>query len=165
MPSDRSAEPSAPSNMRPPYNVSLVSELSRAVVSRPRLIPLDMRTAGMNASETDGVGDEVSKLNESEIGIVLVAHKMQLISDLNESVVSIVFVEHKMKRSSTCPIEWSSSTSDRRLRKIVTTVSARTRWSPRLIWGVGARPKPSYSRRRKWKCPEIGSLESSLRYS
>jgi branched-chain amino acid transport system permease protein len=66
-------------------------EIARAIVSRPRLILLDEPTAGMNASETDELGDDVRKVNQSGITVVLVEHKMKFISDLADRVVVLNF--------------------------------------------------------------------------
>lgn len=66
-------------------------EIARAIVSKPRLVLLDEPTAGMNASETDELGDDIRKVNESGVTIVLVEHKMKFISDLADRVVVLNF--------------------------------------------------------------------------
>lgn len=66
-------------------------EIARAIVSNPRLVLLDEPTAGMNAGETDELGEDIRKVNESGVTIVLVEHKMKFISDLADRVVVLNF--------------------------------------------------------------------------
>ena len=66
-------------------------EIARAIVSKPKMILLDEPTAGMNSNETDELGDDVRKVNESGVTVVLVEHKMKFISDLADRVAVLNF--------------------------------------------------------------------------
>lgn len=66
-------------------------EIARAIVSKPKLLLLDEPTAGMNASETDELANDVRKVRKSGITVVLVEHKMKFISDLADRVAVLNF--------------------------------------------------------------------------
>lgn len=66
-------------------------EIARAIVSRPKLLLLDEPTAGMNASETDELAEDVKKVGRTGVAIVVVEHKMKFISDLADRVVVLNF--------------------------------------------------------------------------
>jgi ABC-type branched-subunit amino acid transport system ATPase component len=66
-------------------------EIARAIVSRPKLLLLDEPTAGMNASETDELTEDIKKVGKTGVTIVLVEHKMKFISDLADRVVVLNF--------------------------------------------------------------------------
>lgn len=61
-------------------------EIARAIVATPKLLLLDEPTAGMNATETRELGDDIRKVSEAGITIVLVEHKMKFVSDLSSRV-------------------------------------------------------------------------------
>lgn len=66
-------------------------EIARAIVSRPRLLLLDEPTAGMNAAETDEIIEDVRKVNEAGVSIILVEHKMKFVSQLVSRVAVLNF--------------------------------------------------------------------------
>lgn len=66
-------------------------EIARAIVSEPKLILLDEPTAGMNASETDELADDIKKVNARGLTVVLIEHKMKFISDLADRVAVLNF--------------------------------------------------------------------------
>ena len=66
-------------------------EIARAIVSKPRLLLLDEPTAGMNTVETDEISDDVRKVNETGMSIILVEHKMKFVSQLAGRVAVLNF--------------------------------------------------------------------------
>jgi ABC-type branched-subunit amino acid transport system ATPase component len=66
-------------------------EIARAIVCRPKLILLDEPTAGMNAGETDELAEDIKRVSQTGVTILLVEHKMKFISDLADRVVVLNF--------------------------------------------------------------------------
>lgn len=63
------------------------TELSRALMTNPRLLLLDEPTAGMNPHETEELTDRLLNLNRSTgLSMLLVEHKMGVIGDLCDDV-------------------------------------------------------------------------------
>lgn len=56
-------------------------EIARAIASEPTLLLLDEPTAGMNASETDAIGELITQLNRDGMTIVVIEHNIRLILD------------------------------------------------------------------------------------
>lgn len=62
-------------------------EISRALMTAPRLLLLDEPMAGMNPHETEELTDQLLELNrEQRISMLLVEHKMGVISELCDDV-------------------------------------------------------------------------------
>jgi ABC-type branched-subunit amino acid transport system ATPase component len=66
-------------------------EIARAVVAKPKLLFLDEPTAGMNARETQELSEDIRKVRDAGITIVLIEHKMKFISDLANRVIVLNF--------------------------------------------------------------------------
>jgi len=62
-------------------------ELARAVVSEPRLLLLDEPVAGLNATETAAVGNEIRRLRSQGYTLLLVEHDMELVMSVADRVV------------------------------------------------------------------------------
>ena len=62
-------------------------ELARAVVSEPRLLLLDEPVAGLNATETAAVGNEIRRLRTQGYTLLLVEHDMELVMSVADRVV------------------------------------------------------------------------------
>ena len=62
-------------------------ELARAVVSEPRLLLLDEPVAGLNATETGAVGNEIHRLRAQGYTMLLVEHDMELVMSIANRVV------------------------------------------------------------------------------
>jgi branched-chain amino acid transport system ATP-binding protein len=62
-------------------------ELARAMVSRPKLILLDEPVAGLNAAETEMVGELIQTIRGQGVGVVLVEHDMSLVMRVSDKVV------------------------------------------------------------------------------
>ncbi|WP_339115496.1 ABC transporter ATP-binding protein [Thioclava sp. GXIMD2076] len=61
-------------------------EIARALMSAPELLLLDEPMAGMNPHETEELTDQLRALNDTrKISMLLVEHKMQVISELCDS--------------------------------------------------------------------------------
>ncbi|MDY0190013.1 MAG: ABC transporter ATP-binding protein [Desulfuromonas sp.] len=62
-------------------------ELARATVSQPQLILLDEPVAGLNATETQGVEQQLRRLRQEGQTLLLVEHDMELVMGLADQVV------------------------------------------------------------------------------
>lgn len=63
------------------------TEISRALVSRPRLLLLDEPSAGMNPAETLELMDQIQSLRKLGVTVVLIEHKLQLVNTISDRVV------------------------------------------------------------------------------
>jgi ABC-type branched-subunit amino acid transport system ATPase component len=66
-------------------------EIARAIVSQPKMLLLDEPTAGMNPRETEELADDILKINENGITVLLVEHKMKFVSALAKRVAVLNF--------------------------------------------------------------------------
>jgi branched-chain amino acid transport system permease protein len=62
-------------------------EISRALVSRPRLLLLDEPSAGMNPAETLELMDQIRSLRDLGVTVLLIEHKLQLVNAISDRVV------------------------------------------------------------------------------
>ncbi|MDQ3812255.1 MAG: branched-chain amino acid ABC transporter ATP-binding protein/permease [Chloroflexota bacterium] len=62
-------------------------EISRALVSRPRLLLLDEPSAGMNPAETLELMDQIRSLRELGLTVLLIEHKLELVNSISDRVV------------------------------------------------------------------------------
>lgn len=60
-------------------------------MAKPKLLFLDGPTAGMNARETHELSEDIRKVRDAGITIVLIEHKMKFISDLADRVIVFNF--------------------------------------------------------------------------
>ena len=63
------------------------TEIARALAARPSLLLLDEPTAGMNPTETAEVTDQIVKIRERGITIMLIEHKLSLVMSISDRVV------------------------------------------------------------------------------
>jgi branched-chain amino acid transport system ATP-binding protein len=63
------------------------TEIARALVSRPKLLLLDEPTAGMNATETQEMLQQLMALKAAGHTILLVEHKLELVMALSDRVL------------------------------------------------------------------------------
>jgi branched-chain amino acid transport system ATP-binding protein len=75
-----------------PYGVQKLTELARALVSKPLLILLDEPAAGLNNNEKMVMRDILRNFSSShEVSMLIVDHDMQFIFDLCEKLYAINF--------------------------------------------------------------------------
>jgi branched-chain amino acid transport system permease protein len=63
------------------------TEISRAMVARPRLLLLDEPSAGMNPAETLELMDQIQSLRQLGVTVLLIEHKLQLVNTISDRVV------------------------------------------------------------------------------
>jgi len=66
-------------------------QISRALVSEPKLLMLDEPTAGMGESESGSVQVAVKKIREMGVTTIVVAHDMKLIMEITDLVTCLSF--------------------------------------------------------------------------
>jgi branched-chain amino acid transport system permease protein len=75
----------------PVYGLSYANrrrtEISRAIMTRPKLLLLDEPAAGMNPAETLELMDLVKSLRSLGITIVLIEHKLDVVMDVSDRVI------------------------------------------------------------------------------
>jgi ABC-type branched-subunit amino acid transport system ATPase component/ABC-type branched-subunit amino acid transport system permease subunit len=75
----------------PVYGLSYANrrrtEISRAIMTRPKLLLLDEPAAGMNPAETLELMDLVKALRRLGITVVLIEHKLDVVMDVSDRVV------------------------------------------------------------------------------
>jgi branched-chain amino acid transport system ATP-binding protein len=64
-------------------------EISRAIVSKPKLLLLDEPTAGMNPNETFELQSIIAKLRNTGITIIIIEHKLYFLEDLVDRAIVI----------------------------------------------------------------------------
>lgn len=62
-------------------------EIARALASRPRLLMLDEPTAGMNPAESLELAEQIAKLHEWGLTILMVEHKLDVVTRLADKVI------------------------------------------------------------------------------
>jgi branched-chain amino acid transport system permease protein len=75
----------------PVYGLSYANrrrtEISRAIMTRPKLLLLDEPAAGMNPAETLELMDLVKALRRLGITVILIEHKLDVVMDVSDRVV------------------------------------------------------------------------------
>jgi branched-chain amino acid transport system permease protein len=66
-------------------------EVARALNARPHILLLDEPTAGMNAEETAELAQLILKLRQMGIGVVLIAHDLDLVGEVCDRVLVLNF--------------------------------------------------------------------------
>lgn len=75
-----------------PYGSQKAVELIRALMSRPRLVLLDEPVAGMNATETQTMGQFIRRVrDERGVTVLLVEHDMSLVMEICDRIVVLDF--------------------------------------------------------------------------
>jgi len=74
-----------------PYGDQRRLELARALSTNPRLILLDEPTAGMNPIETRELGEQVLKIRELGLSVLVIEHDMSLIHQVCDEVYVLNF--------------------------------------------------------------------------
>jgi branched-chain amino acid transport system permease protein len=63
------------------------AEIARAIAARPKLLLLDEPTAGMNPAETQELADQMRRLHQAGLTLVLIEHKLDVVVNLADQVV------------------------------------------------------------------------------
>ncbi len=74
------------STARLSYGQRRLLELARAIAAHPRILLLDEPSAGLNASETDGLAGHLRTLRGEGVSILVVDHKLDFITSLCDRV-------------------------------------------------------------------------------
>lgn len=75
-----------------PYGSQKAVELVRALMAKPRLVLLDEPVAGMNATETQAMGQFIRRVrDERGVTVLLVEHDMSLVMEVCDRIVVLDF--------------------------------------------------------------------------
>ena len=74
-----------------PYGDQRRLEIARALATRPKLLLLDEPTAGMNPAETRALGEQILKLRDDGIAILVIEHDMSLIHQVCDEIYVLNF--------------------------------------------------------------------------
>lgn len=74
-----------------PYGDQRRLEMARALATNPRLLLLDEPTAGMNAVETEQLGDQIIRLRADGLTVLVIEHDMSLIHQVCDEVYVLNF--------------------------------------------------------------------------
>ena len=66
-------------------------EIARALATEPQLLLLDEPAAGMNSFEKQQLMDEIQKLDESGISVLIIEHDMRFVMELCREIVVLNF--------------------------------------------------------------------------
>jgi branched-chain amino acid transport system ATP-binding protein len=69
------------------YGEQRILEIALALAARPRLLMLDEPASGLNPTEARSLGDLITGIRASGIGIVLIEHNMKLVMSISDRVV------------------------------------------------------------------------------
>jgi branched-chain amino acid transport system ATP-binding protein len=73
------------------YGQCRMVEIARALASKPKLLLLDEPAAGLSQTEANRLADEIQKIRESGIAIILVEHNMRFIMNLSDKILVLNF--------------------------------------------------------------------------
>jgi len=76
-----------------PYGSQRRLEIARALALEPQLLLLDEPAAGMNASETNGLGDLIRKIKNSGITQIIIEHDMRFVMEISDRIVVLNYGE------------------------------------------------------------------------
>jgi branched-chain amino acid transport system ATP-binding protein len=74
-----------------PYGNQRRLEMARALATNPQLVLLDEPTAGMNPTETRELGEQILRLREEGIAVLVIEHDMSLIHQVCDTVYVLNF--------------------------------------------------------------------------
>lgn len=70
-----------------PVGRQKMAEIARALASQPTLLLLDEPAAGLNAVETEALGDLINKVKKKGITMMLVEHDMSLAMGISDKII------------------------------------------------------------------------------
>jgi branched-chain amino acid transport system ATP-binding protein len=74
-----------------PYGDQRRLEMARAIATNPKLILLDEPTAGMNPSETHELGEQILRLRDEGLTVLVIEHDMSLIHQVCDEIYVLNF--------------------------------------------------------------------------
>ena len=74
-----------------PYGLQKKIDIARALAAKPELLILDEPVAGMNSDETKELTEDIQKIRESKISILLIEHDMNLVMNISDRIYVINF--------------------------------------------------------------------------
>ncbi len=74
-----------------PYGQQRRLEIVRALATQPKLLLLDEPAAGLNISETLALGQEIARMKELGITILLIEHRIGLVMDISDEIMVLNF--------------------------------------------------------------------------
>ena len=77
-----------------PYGLQRRLEISRALASQPKILLLDEPAAGMNPAESIELMQDISRISELGINVLLVEHDMKVVMGVCQR---IVVIDHGVK--------------------------------------------------------------------
>ena len=85
-----------------PYGLQRRLEIARALASKPKIMLLDEPAAGMNPSESMALMDDIARISELGINILLVEHDMKVVMGVCKRIICI---DHGEKIAEGRPVE------------------------------------------------------------
>jgi len=89
-----------------PYGLQRRLEIARALASQPKVILLDEPAAGMNPAESRALMNDISRICQSGIDVLLVEHDMKVVMGVCSRIVC---VDHGVKIAEGTPAEIQSN--------------------------------------------------------
>jgi branched-chain amino acid transport system ATP-binding protein len=74
-----------------PYGIQRRVEIARALMGRPAFALLDEPAAGMNESETEQLVEDVKRIRDTGITVLLVEHDMSMVMSVSDKIVVLNF--------------------------------------------------------------------------
>ena len=74
-----------------PYGIQRRVEIARALMGRPAFALLDEPAAGMNEGETEQLVEDVKKIRDTGITVLLVEHDMSMVMSVSDKIVVLNF--------------------------------------------------------------------------
>jgi branched-chain amino acid transport system ATP-binding protein len=72
-----------------PYGLQRRLEIARALASQPKIMLLDEPAAGMNPSESMALMEDIARISELGINILLVEHDMKVVMGVCKRIICI----------------------------------------------------------------------------
>ena len=85
-----------------PYGLQRRLEIARALASNPKLLLLDEPAAGMNPAETSELMEDIARISERGVDVLLVEHDMKVVMGVCKRIVC---VDHGVKIAEGAPEE------------------------------------------------------------
>ena len=74
-----------------PYGQQRRLEIARALATEPEMLLLDEPAAGLNMSETVEMAEEIARIRELGITVLLIEHRMGLVMDISDEILVLHF--------------------------------------------------------------------------